>query len=271
MTLARFNLPASQLAWLVTFRWGMTTVRYARWPSALTIGGDTYLPLAAMTVAEGRREASVRDAPTLIEMPADADPAPMLMARRVSSMTVTVAVVDPSEPAPSPEVRHIGRVALARGGVRGRRGVVELTVAGPMADLEVALSLVAESRCSWVFGSYGCGVDLAAHQASATVETVSGAVVTFVTLSPDTANYWTLGSVNVDGQIISVRRHPGSGAQLELVEPAPPDWVGKTATLTPYCDGTEDTCRDRYANAERRLPLGERMPDYHVLLEQPSG
>ena len=137
-------------------------------------------------------------------------------------------------------------------------------------DLQQPVGRTFQRNCDTKLGEAPCGIDLTlpAYRTTTTVQTVVDSTVTVLSLSGYDNGWFTFGSINVDGQIIGIRRHDGLVLELRR-EPDVPIEVGASITVTAGCRQDAETCRLKFNNITNFqgfhfIPGNDRLTDYPV-------
>jgi hypothetical protein len=163
-----------------------------------------------------------------------------------------------------------GKVETVLRNFQGNERTVVFNVKSLKARLNVPLGLVATNQCAWTFGDRGCAVDAVALRETGTLVSISGKDVVISGLSAQVDKYWHRGFVEIDGLRITIRDwDEAAGTTFKLVRQPPTHWVGQPVVVTPGCDKTIETCRDRWDNEERFGGFGYGIPAYMPIYEDP--
>ncbi len=264
------TLATVQLCPLITFTWGSgSTARYCRWTENLTLGSETFLATPLLELQMGKQHGGAADVPVEVLLPQSLPPLDaILLWGAHAPVTVTIEELDPAAPA-TRRALFAGRVVQVTGNAGGRSGIAQVQVSGRKADLEVALGIVCSGNCPWIFGDgHTCGKSLTSLTITGEATAIEKNRITIAGLTNPSANYWLNGYVSRNGLNLRVRKDPGSGVLwLDLVPPA--EWLHQSVTATPGCDGTPDTCLNRWNNLANFAGVGLKMPDYHPQFDAP--
>lgn len=238
------DVPSStSLAILVEFWYEnpATYVRYARWESDISYGGNSYTSLARLSVDLPQIDGTVRPSITTIDME---EVAPIDAMRTTFPPTyVRVIELDPSIP-DSAYTLYEGRVSKCSYNHNGNPRLVQVEVSGPKRDLEGTVSWRIGRFCANTFGARPCGYDREATKETVTVTAIDGNRITvsgFSLLDPAT---WKHGGVRYRGFEIPIHFQE-SLSFIHLVKPAPTHWLGEDVDVLWGCDGSIESCRTR--------------------------
>lgn len=261
-------------ATLVTFAWGSSVERYAAYTDSLEYAPD-YLPsvtweaLPALKIEFSKQHGGVEDAPISITMPASKEPATGLVnGYPHADVSVLVGECDPSDVAGTLRPVFSGFVSEATLNALGQEEVVTLRVAGIKDKLFLPSGIAVTNTCPWIFGDANCKVDVEALKVSATVNAISGFVVTLSVTGPS-SRYYHRGYIERGGARIMIREYT-TGNDYTLVRPPHPDWLNQTVELAPGCDKTSGVCNTRWSNLQNFAGAGLGIPGYNPVIELPS-
>lgn len=154
--------------------------------------------------------------------------------------------------------------------VEGDGGAFKVDFLSRSHDLAQPVGRTYQRTCDTKLGSTACGIDLtiSTYSTTTTVQTVSGSTVTVLDLSGYDDGWFTLGSIDVDGQIIGIRRHEGEVLELWR-EPDVAIDVAASITVTAGCKQDAGTCRTKFDNiinfqGFHLMPGNDRLTDYPV-------
>lgn len=137
-------------------------------------------------------------------------------------------------------------------------------------DLQQPVGRTYQRTCDTKLGSARCGIDLSLpiYRTTTTVQTMVVSTMTVLDLSGYDEGWFTMGSVDIDGQIIGIRRHSGNTLELwrepdVLINPS------DTVIVTAGCKQDADTCRVKFDNILNfqgfsLMPGNDRLTDYPV-------
>lgn len=185
----------------------------------------------------------------------------------------------PSPTASSDDLVHFeGRLVKATRNYKSRAGVVGLEFLPTRARLDLPLGLVCGDQCAWPFGEpRTCKIDTAPLKNAATVAnvavgidlTINGATVPGS--SPQRDNYYRGGYVERNGLRILIRDWIYTSPTIFRLSQKPPaEWQNHVVTLTPGCDKSRASCRDRWSNEVNFGGFGFAMPSYDPNLDAPG-
>lgn len=158
----------------------------------------------------------------------------------------------------------------------------EITLSGGQFKAELrgltqALQRTAVERfsptCRAEFGDAKCGVNLAAHRVSGTVDGATGDFTVLDAVRTEAAGFYDEGTMRFDSGVLAGQLFRVSGfapGVIRLALPfAQPPGVGDVYTLTQGCDKRFGTCTERYNNALNFR--GEpHLPGLDRILQTPS-
>lgn len=252
---------ANSVATLVELTWGTSNVaRYAAWPSSVVFDGNTFESLPAMEVDYGKRDAGTKDNPSTIKV---REVTPFSEMRTThAQVSVTVWEIIPGDD-DSAYIKAKGTISSVDFNYNENAGLVLATISGPKGRLASSLSLRLSRFCPWTFGTRPCGVNLEALKETGTISAISGQKITVSGLTTLTdPGWWTDGEVRYDGLGISIFEQSGNDPEFYLNKPPPADWVGKSVTFYPGCDGLIESCRHPRRNQESKFGgIGIKIPD----------
>lgn len=137
-------------------------------------------------------------------------------------------------------------------------------------DLLQPVGRTYQRTCDTKLGSVACGIDLtdSAYSATTTVQIATGSSITVLDLSGYEDGWFTLGSVEVNGETIGIRRHEGEVLELWRepdVDINPTDSI----TVIAGCKQDADTCASKFNNilnfqGFNFMPGNDRLTDYPV-------
>lgn len=261
--------PYSRYAIAVKIEWGVSSVaRYARWSSAFTVDGVTYTPapeLEARTSAP--QSGGTKDVSWIVKMGLRDPVDKMVRPYEHSDVRITIYEMDPYETAVPPVILFTGIVSKL---VRKRATfskMVELEVSGWKAQLQYPLGIAIDTDCAWAFADKNCCFNLAGATVTQTITAITRmSIISAPSLTIPRDNYYTMGTVTVNGLAITILDIPASDPTgILLMQAPPPEWVGATAAFAPGCDGKVGTCR-LHNNEQRFGGAGIRIPDYNPML-----
>jgi hypothetical protein len=252
---------------LVTFRWG-SGVRiargYTRFSRDIVIGDARWVAEPAMEIEMPKMDGGAQHSQCRITMPmlrpakelGEVYPWPLTL--------VEIEEVDLSNPTDTRNTVFFGEVRDAVRNPDGQPGLVRITIDDIKKYLDRSLGIVCGTTCSHSFGDKNCCVELDTIREQGTIQSIDGNNLVISGVNT-TTRYWHRGEVVVGGLRIMVRDQDSSS--FTLVKPAPPWWLGQTATLTPGCDKTIETCRTKWDNEEHFGGFGHAIPAYHPIFE----
>ena len=174
-------------------------------------------------------------------------------------------------------LHYRGRLVKANRNAQQNVEVVKLDFASVKSRFAVPLGIPANPQCAWTFGGRGCDIDLVPLKQSGVLTFVGGSrQVTITGLVPPAGaqnlKYFHRGFVEFEGLRIGIRDWDRDVAPtLFHLNTAPPGfWQTKIVVVTPGCDKTLTTCRDRWNNEERFAGIGYAIPPYNPLYEEPA-
>lgn len=160
----------SSLATLIEFSWGragdlssktMPHVRgYTNWTSNLNVSGNFYASLSAIDIKDKLvLSGGAQNKPLKMRLPISAQPMNLLgRAFPISDVRVRIMEVDPFRPGDSFKELFIGEISKVTRSSYGRSGVVTIEVASFKKRLEIPLGIIADTRCTHIFGGKNCCV-----------------------------------------------------------------------------------------------------------------
>lgn len=169
-----------------------------------------------------------------------------------------------------------GRVSKVVRNHAGRTDAIAVYVQSTRARLKTALGLVATDQCAFPFGDQKtCKVAIGPLQNNGTMTVVGiDATITGATVpgsSPQRDNYYRGGYVKKDDLRILIRDWVYTSPTIfRLTQVPPAAWAGATVQLTPGCDKSRISCRDRWNNEVNFGGFGYAMPAYDPNLDAPG-
>lgn len=249
---------------LVEFTWAGNTTRYAGWDADLTISGDVFQsePSLEYEFVEPLA-AGAKDSPVAILMalraPLDTVTSPFAHAR----VDVTVWDCDPSDL--TRILVFSGKITKAVNAPGQRKGLGRVEVSGHRVEVQYPVGLPMMASCPWSLGDTTCCVDLTTYRQTRTIASVTGRTLVVTGLTSPSSTYWLGGVISALGISIPIRSVSGTTVIVRDFPPA--SWVGASAVLTPGCDKSIVTCRDRFANEQRFGGIGIKAPLRNPLFE----
>lgn len=260
---------------LVLFQWpsnfsgGFNEACYAvSTGDVLEVLGRRWQAVPEIDIKMRNQHGGTKDHPIVMRMPKHRPLDEMIRAAAFPKVTVTIYELNLDDDTSARELFQ-GTVLKITSDPFKRAATVRVDVASHKHKLGVSLGIVTQKGCAWNFGDKGCGVFLPPLQELATVIAIDRNTLTLQGLATTGVfQYWFRGYVEFGGLRLMVRAYE-TGNQVSLSELPPADWLNKRVRLTPGCDKTIQTCRNRWNNEERMIPLGHKMPAYHPLIESP--
>lgn len=254
----------SQYATLVSFIYGGFAARYTTSPVAIDIDDRVYAPLPAMTVDLGKQSGQPKDEPITITLPPVVPFDVMLLGGPHANVLVLIQEIDITDFTTARPIFK-GSVVKVLSGKNGRDDVVEVTVNGLRAALDVPLGVPANNTCVWTFGDFSCTKDLSALRVTTLGVAIAGNVLT-VAASANAAPYFERGYVERNGVRIMIR-HQIDASNLQLVDVPPASWIGSSVIITPGCNKSLSDCKTKWSNEAQFGGLGIAIPKYHPIYE----
>lgn len=194
------------------------------------------------------------------------DPLPPL------SVTITERIEDPFGLADATVLTLFkGRIAKISRNPNGLSGAVRIECLDLKGLLAVPLGLPCTQQCVFTFGGVGCEIALTSlikDGTCAAIGTNRHVTITGLPTAPD-ESYWRFGYVTRNGLSIVIRDWSKSTDATDFVlrDRPPSEWIGHTVLVTPGCDKSYETCRDRWLNQGQFGGYGIGMPDYMPNIE----
>lgn len=229
---------SARITTLVSFSWGSSTAKYARYDSDIVIGPDTYQSLPTLDVDYAEQHGGSQDTPITVTLPVSSNPCPLLVGQRVGAVEVSVYECEPDDPAGTVKQTFRGWVSVPSANPVSKIGVMKLTVVGLKARLDVSLGIIIGEKCPWPFGGPICGKDLTPLKVSGLISSIQGSRVVCASTAGITDvlldGYWRNGWITVDGYSVKI---------LDWIQPdvfimgrsVPRAWSGATGLFTPGC------------------------------------
>jgi len=259
---------ASSYTMLIEFSFGegfASKQRYCRYDQDIVAFGETWTSLPQIDIELPKLDGGMEDTPMTLEMPPESPIDKIQNGQAHSPITVAVYEASPDSPDTTKDEIFFGFMTEVSRSPGGASGLVQLTVASLKSLLDVPLGIPAVTTCIWQLGDGNCGIDLSTEKETGTA-LCAGRLVEVDGLTTITAQHWRKGFVSRDGLSIMVREQP-TGNVLELVQPAPIEWIGQTVEVTPGCDKSASTCANKWNNIEHFSGVGLAIPSYNPLFE----
>ncbi len=240
---------------------------YTNWSHDIQDGSSNYESRPDIAVSLPKIEGNVEEPTFTITAPRVGAFALFGLGESVPPIVIGIDEVDPEDTSTRRRI-YRAEVVSALVNPRGQSGLIELRMKGIKHRLTISLGIVAASTCPWAFGDRQCCVDLTDKTFAATVNEVSGNLVTLDLPSgvdPLDDDHWRNGVLSYQGLRIRIRKVSSSGFTLSRVAPA--SWEGKTITAIYGCDKTLRVCGDIWNNVERWGGIGLAMPDFNPQIE----
>lgn len=261
---------ASPHCYLLKFTWGNANVaRYAAWDDDVTVGGFVYESLPTIAIKPEAVQGGVDEKPWLVQMTAASPLDQIATGFPHAEVKVTISECAPDDPDNTVRTLYWGRLGKMNVNAGGRRGVMAFEVEGVRLMMRGKIfGIPATTQCAWTFGDKGCCVDVASLRETAEITAISGLGITLDALTTTTERYWHQGFAELDGLRIMIRSYE-TGLTMTLARRPPASWLNETIRLTPGCDKTIETCRNRWNNESRFGGVGYKIPAYHPVLDAP--
>lgn len=257
MTLPQDETSASNIAILVEFSYEdpETVVRYARWETDVSHGGNTYTSLTALDVELPEIDGTTQETTAFIDIK-EVAPLPA-MRTTFPPVSIKIIEIDP-EVADSAYTLFEGRVSQCNYSYNGNPTLVRVEVSGPTKDLESSVSFRIGRFCANVFGQSPCPYDREVTKETVTITAISGSQITVSGLTLLDPAFWKHGGVRYRGFEIPIHFQE-SLSVLHLTKPAPLHWEGVSVDVLAGCDKTITTCRLR-GQEENFTGIGINLP-----------
>lgn len=271
MTTEVLELPQKNGYLYVDFLYGGNHAKYTDWASPAD-GSFTFEPKLGVTVPDNT--GTFEEKIATIELPygdafttmiASGDPLPPIFVTVTERLEDVYGIV-----AAQTLTLFRGRVTRVAKNYQGRSGAVVVEALSVKGMLGVALGLVCTQQCVFTFGGRGCLVDLTSLVQNGTctaIGTDRSVTITGLAGAPD-SSYWRAGYVTRNGLSVVIRDWSSGSPTVFLLRERPPvEWVGQAVVVTPGCDKSHDTCKNRWNNEGQFGGFGIGMPDYHPVIE----
>ncbi len=269
-----YSNPSLLLCPCLEVTWHDQTRRYVRSDSAVSCDGNVYASLPAIDFESIEYRGGTEPEEVQFTCSSLAEPFGLMARETHARVTVRIGELDLSSLSDPPNWMVRGTVDKTTLNSKGKSGTVLVSVETSKGSIKgLSLGIKATDRCPLFFGSDTCGAVPAT--VTATVATVSGSQITFVSLPNDsqkgawTAGRYHRGRVERDGIRILIRKHHVGAKKLTLANLIPPSWVGQVVTVMEGCDKSTDACV-AHGRQSRFLGIGGAMPDYNPIIESPT-
>jgi uncharacterized phage protein (TIGR02218 family) len=104
-----------------------------------------------------------------------------------------------------------------------------------------------QPECNHTVFSAGCGLDANTYKISPTITLdATETILTAAAFGAEADGYWTMGKVTFGDDVRYITAH--SGNSITLMNKFADLETSDTVEVTPGCDGSVDTCKDKYDN-----------------------
>lgn len=249
---------------LITFIFGGFAVRYTSCPSAISFSDKVYAALPAIQIDLAKQSGQAKDEPIKITMPPLSPFDIMLQGGPHAPVIVLIQELDVLDVS---TIRYVfkGFIAKVLSGKNGRDDVIEITVNGLRAALDIPLGIPANNTCAWTFGDFSCTKSLPALRVSTLVTAIVATQITIASVAHPKP-YFDRGYVERNGLRIMVRNQIDA-SNLVLVNTPPANWLTSSVVITPGCNKSISDCRTKWSNEGQFGGLGLGIPRYHPVFE----
>jgi len=258
------NLSEKDAVTLVEFRYGdpVVFVRY-------TDGTDdfgSFVSTPEVGVKFPAINGSLKENPVQIALPSDTFS--LAIASTIAFPPLFVTIYEKIDEDVS--TIYLGRCTRAIRNYQGRRGRVMVEAISVKSRLEVALGIMVNHTCPYIFLGRGCNQApfVPPVPETGTVTVIAGTTVTITGLSTTPPRLWHRGYIERNDLRIGIREWI-SGTSFLLTRKPPDAWLNQTVTAVQGCDKTIETCRTIWNNESNFGGAGYAMASRDPRFEKP--